>query len=198
MVARIPDPSLPRVKKATGIRLFWSVIMKRLNASIPPVRRTSIGLRAVSAGVPGAPLGAAIRGAAFLDHLVHAHAARDHGIHVRLRIDVEVQDRRPRLLLCPPDSLLHVVTLAHGLAAQAVSGGEPLVVGACNGGLRIATVVEELLPLAHHTQVSVVEDGYLDVEPKVPDGGELLKVHLDAAIPGYHPHRLVRVGESHA
>src|SRR5829696_703696 len=160
-------------------------MMRRFRASMPPSRRSSIGLRAV----------ACVLGAIFLDHLVHAHAARDHRIHVRLWVYVKVQDGAALLLLGPPNRRLDVVALAHSPAAQAVGGGEPLVVRPRDGRLGVAAVVEELLPLAHHAEVAVVEDGHLDVEPEVPYGRELLQVHLDAAVACHDPHGLVGVGE---
>src|SRR5215218_10835846 len=187
-VARIAPPSRPTVKPATGIRLLKNVVTRRLRASRPPPRRSSIALSVVAV--------AATLGAIFFDHLVHAHAARDHGVHVRLRVYVEVQDGEPRLLLSPTDRRLDVVALPDGPAAQAVRSGELFVVGTGDGRLGVAAVVEELLPLAHHAEVAVVEDGYLDVEAEVPYGGELLEVHLDAAVAGHDPHRLVRVGQS--
>src|ERR687894_849950 len=164
-------------------------MMRRFRASRPPLRRTSIGLRAVAC---------VTLGAIFLDHLVHAHAARDHGVHVGLRVYVEVQDDATRLLLSPAHHRLDVVALAHRLAAQAVSGGETLVVGPCYRGLRVAAVVEELLPLAHHAKVAVVEDGHLDVQTEVPYRRELLEVHLDPAVAGHYPDRLVGGGGGNA
>src|SRR5215217_6137857 len=188
-VARIAPPSRPTVKPATGIRLLKNVVTRRLRASRPPPRRNSIALSVVAV--------AATLGAIFFDHLVHAHAARDHGVHVRLRVYVEVQDGEPRLLLSPTDRRLDVVALPDGPAAQAVRSGELFVVGTGDGRLGVAAVVEELLPLAHHAEVTVVEDGYLDVETQIPYGGELLQVHLDAAVAGHDPHRLLGVGEGH-
>src|SRR3712207_6746601 len=127
-------PSRPTGKPATGIRLFRNVIMRRFKASRSPLTRASIRLRALIT----------VLGAIFLDHLVHAHAARDHGVHVSLRVYVEVQDDATRLLLCPMDRRLDVVALAHRPAAQAVRGGELLVVRAGYGRLRVAAGVGEL------------------------------------------------------
>src|SRR3712207_9028938 len=94
---------------------------------------------------------AAIRGATFLDHLVHAHPAWDHGVHVRLGVDVEVQDYAPGLFLRPPHGGFDVVALTHGLAGEPVSGGELLVVGAGDWGLRVAAAFGALVPLPHAT-----------------------------------------------
>src|SRR5215210_624316 len=105
MVARIPSPSRPRVNPATGIRLFCSVIRSRLRASIPPVKRTSTVFVATSV---------ACSGTVFLDHLVDRHARWDHGVDVRLRVYVEVQDGAAFLLLRPPYGRPDVVALTDG------------------------------------------------------------------------------------
>src|SRR5215211_7372433 len=188
-VARIPSPSRPRVKPATGMRLFWSVIRSRFRASIPPVKRTATVFRATP--VAGS-------GTVFLDHLVDGHARRDHGVDVRLGVDVEVQDRAAFLLLRPPHGRPDVVALADGAPGETVGGGELLVVWPGYGRLGVAAVVEELLPLANHPEVTVVQDGDLDVQPEVPYRRELLDVHLDPAVAGYDPHGIFGIGESHA
>src|SRR5215210_5290479 len=184
MVARIPSVSRPRLKPATGMRLFWSVIRSRFRASIPPVKRTSTVFRATP--VAGS-------GTVFLDHLVDRHARWDHGVHVGLRVDVEVKEGTTFLLLRPPHGLLHAVTLADRPSGEAVGGGELLIVRSRYGRLRVAAVVEELLPLADHPEVAVVEDGDLYVQPELPDRSELLDVHLDAAVAGDDPDGIFRI-----
>src|ERR671910_3531493 len=189
MVARIPSPSLPSVKPATGILLLCSVMSSLFRASMPPVKRTSMVFRATPV---------AESGTVFLDHLVDGHTRRDHGIDVGLGVDVEVQDGAAFLLLRPPHGRPYVVALADGATGEPVGGGELLVVGPGYGRLGVAAVVEELLPLADHPQVTVVQNGDLYVQPEVSYRGELLDVHLDAAIAGYDPHGVFRIGESHA
>src|SRR5215218_11440494 len=100
MVARIPSRSFPSVKPATGILLFWSVIRSLFRASIPPVKRTSTVFMATPV---------ADSGTVFLDHLVDGHARWDHGVDVRLGIDVEVKDGATFLLLSPSNRCLDVV-----------------------------------------------------------------------------------------
>src|SRR5918993_3100145 len=102
MVARIPSPSRPSVKPATGIRLFWSVIRSRFRASIPPVKRTSTVFMATP--VAGS-------GTVFLDHLINRHAGGDHGVHVGLGVDMEVQESAPLLLLRPLHRFLDIIAL---------------------------------------------------------------------------------------
>src|SRR5215218_7493581 len=88
--------------------------------------------------------------------------------------------------------------LADGATGEPVGGGELLVVGPGYGRLGVAAVVEELLPLADHPQVSIVQNGNLYVQPEVSYRGELLDVHLDAAVAGYDPNGVFGIGESHA
>src|SRR5215208_5943653 len=189
MVARIPCGSFPRLNPATGMRLFWSVIRSRFRASIPPVKRTSTVFRATP--VAGS-------GTVFLDHLVDGHARRDHGVHVGLRVDVEVEHGAPFLLLSPPDGLLDAVALADRTPREAIGGGESFVVWPGYGRLGVTAVVEELLPLADHPEVAVVQDGDLYVQPELPDRGELLDVHLDAAVAGDYPDGIIGIRERHA
>src|SRR5688500_19016611 len=189
MVALIPSLSLPSVKPATGILLFWSVMSNLFRASMPPVKRTSMVFRATP--VAGS-------GTVFLDHLVDGHARWDHGVDVRLGVDVEVQYGAAFLLLSPSNRCFYVVALPDGAAGEPVGGGELLVVGTGYGRLGVAAVVEELLPLADHPQVTVVQHGDLYVQPEVSYRGELLDVHLDAAVAGYDPDGVFRIGESHA
>src|SRR5215211_7253569 len=189
MMARIPSPSRPSVKPATGILLFWSVMSSLFRASMPPVKRTSMVFRATPV---------ADSGTVFLDHLVDGHARWDHGVDVCLGVDVEVQDGAAFLLLRPLNRCLDVVAFADGAPGEPVGGGELLVVGPGYGRLRIAAVVEKLLPLSDHPEVTVVQDGDLYVQPEVPYSGELLDVHLDAAVAGYHPHGVFGIGEGHA
>src|SRR5215204_171232 len=188
MMARIPSPSRPSVKPATGILLFWSVMSSLFRASMPPVKRTSMVFSATP--VAGS-------GTIFLDHLIDRHAGGDHGVDVRLGVDVEVQYSATFPVLRPPHGRLDIVALADGAPGEPVGGGELLVVRPAYGRLGVTAVVEELLPLANHPEVTVVQDGDLYVQPEVPYRGELLDVHLDAAVAGYDPHRVFGIGEGH-
>src|SRR5829696_2980699 len=185
----MPPASRASVKPATGILLFWSVMSSLFRASIPPVKRTSIVFRATP--VAGS-------GTIFFDHLVDGHPRWDHGVDIRLGVDVEVQDGAAILFLGPLHGRPDVVALADGAPCEPVGGGELLVVRPGYGRLRVAAVVEELLPLADHPQVAVVQDGDLYVHPEVSYRGELLQVHLDAAVARDDPDGIFGIGESHA
>src|SRR5919112_279853 len=140
---------------------------------MPPARRIS----SVDVAAPAAPEG--LRAIVF-DHLVDAHAGRYHGVHVGLGVYVKVQDRTPFLPLRPRYGFLDVTARFHRTSGEPVGRRHLLVARPRDRRLRVATVVEELLPLAHHAEVAVVEDGDLDVQAEVPDSGELLNVHLEA------------------
>src|ERR687893_590201 len=120
--------------------------------SIPPVKRTSMVFRVTP--VVGS-------GTVFFDHLVDGHTRGDHGVDVRLGVDVEIQDGAAFLLLRPSNRCLDVVALADGAPGEPVGGGELLVVWPGYGRLGVAAVVEELLPLSDHPEVTVVQDSDL-------------------------------------
>ena len=46
---------------------------------------------------------------------------------------------------------------------------------------RVTVAVEELLPLAHHAEVAIIEKNYLDRQMILLAGRKLLNIHLDGA-----------------
>src|SRR5579864_7199774 len=65
-------------------------------------------------------------------------------------------------------------------------------------GLGVVALIEELLPLAHHAEILVVDDDHLDRQPETVNRGELLDVHLETAIAGNAEDAGVRLGQLHA
>ena len=51
--------------------------------------------------------------------------------------------------------------------------------------------MEELLPLAHHSQVAIVHNGNFKHQALLMYSSEFLDVHLNAAITGHYPHRCI-------
>ena len=90
--------------------------------------------------------------------------------------------------------------LARGDAftANAVGVGQSDEVGSDHRSGDVALVVEEFLPLANHAEKAVVDDGDLDVDFFLDDGGELTRGHLEAAITDNHPNFLVGIGKLRA
>src|ERR687893_1205578 len=119
--------------------------------SIPPVKRTSMVFRVTP--VVGS-------GTVFFDHLVDGHACWDHGVDVRLGVDVEVQDSAAILLLGPPHGRFDVVALPDGASGEPVGGGELLVVRPGYGCLRVAAAgVEPCSPAGHPPRTGFVDPG---------------------------------------
>ncbi len=63
---------------------------------------------------------------------------------------------------------------------------------------RVAAAVEELLPLANHAEIAVVDDGHVDLDPLLRAGGELGGGHLEAAVADDDPHFFLGVRELRA
>ena len=61
-------------------------------------------------------------------------------------------------------------------------------------GLRVALLVEQRLPLAHHAQVAVVDQRHLDRHAFDRAGGQFLVGHLEATVAVDRPHLRVRAG----
>ena len=79
--------------------------------------------------------------------------------------------------------------------ANAVRVGQLDEVGADQRRGFVVALVEKLLPLAHHAQVAVVDDGDVDLDAFLHDGGQLGCGHLEAAVAGDDPDFLIRAGE---
>ena len=75
-----------------------------------------------------------------------------------------------------------------GAACNAMRVGELYKVGTDERRGFVVAFVEEFLPLAHHAEVAVIDDGDVDLELFLDDGRELGGGHLEAAIAGDHPH----------
>src|SRR3954452_11082160 len=119
------------------------------------------------------------------DHVVVRRPGRDHRIDLLPVVGAEVDDDRTvvdvvRLLDRGLDFLRRVD--AHADAAHRL---RPLhVVGQVGREvhLAVALLVEELLPLPHHAEVGVVEDGDLHRDALRARGDESLRGHLDASV----------------
>ncbi len=59
----------------------------------------------------------------------------------------------------------------------------------------VALVVEKFLPLANHAEIAVVDDGDIDLDFFLNDGGELAHGHLEAAVADDDPNVGVGLGE---
>src|SRR5699024_5202918 len=112
--------------------------------------------------------------------LVVGDAGRHHGPHHRVGADGEVHDHRAVVDLHRlRDGRVDVLVALAAQAHAAVSLGELHEVGDALGavpgvqlGVRVALVVEQVLPLAHHAQARVVDDRDLDRDVVDDAGGQ--------------------------
>ncbi len=56
----------------------------------------------------------------------------------------------------------------------------------------VASLVEKFLPLPHHTQITVVDNGNLDIKAFLRDGGKFGHRHLKATVASHNPDLRVR------
>src|SRR5579875_3982563 len=137
--------------------------------------------------------------------VVVAGAGGDHGPDHRVPVHHEVDHDRPVGDL--HGFLDHLVHPVRALAAQphaAVGLGQldevrhpgaalgALTLAGMQVGVRVALVVEQRLPLPHHAEVAVVDDGHLHRDSLQGAGGEFLVGHLEAAVTVDRPHARLR------
>src|SRR6202034_1429205 len=129
------------------------------------------------------------------DHLMAGRAGGDHGVDRIFLFDEEIDEERAVMAARGLYGGFEVASVADDYAGNAVSVGELDEVRADQRGRFIVALVEELLPLADHAQIAVVDDRDVDVELLLHDGGELTGGHLEAAVAGDDPDFLVRAGD---
>src|SRR5229473_5990791 len=121
------------------------------------------------------------------DHVAQGSAGGDHGIDGIFLFDTEVDQHGFGRFAGGADSWHHFTTLGDAFAANAECIGERGKIRRHERSGDVALVVEELLPLADHTQKPVVDDGDLDVDFFLDDGGQLAHGHLESAIARHDP-----------
>ena len=121
-------------------------------------------------------------------------AGGDHREHLLRRVGAELDDDRSVVdLVGLVDGRLDLLGRLDPDADAAHRLGPLHVVGQVGRQvhLGVALVVEHLLPLAHHAEVGVVEDGDLDRDALGRRGDQLLRGHLEAAVAVDRPHHAV-------
>src|SRR5208283_487692 len=129
------------------------------------------------------------------DHLVEGGAGGDHGIDAVLLLDLEVDEVWLAAGAGAGDGGDDFGALFDVRAGDAVGGGEGDEVRREDGRAGVVLVVEDLLPLADHAEEAVVDDGDVDGDLLLLDGGELGGGHLEAAVAGDDPDILFGAGE---
>src|SRR5690606_35766218 len=91
-----------------------------------------------------------------------------------------------------------LLALRHAQADEIVGLGELHEIRALDRRRHVAAAVEELLPLAHHAEVAVVDDGDVDLDVLLRAGRQLTRRHLEAAVARDDPDLVVGTGEARA
>jgi hypothetical protein len=125
------------------------------------------------------------------DHVPDTCTRRHHGIHVLFLLDDKVdQDRtvnRPGLL----DGRDYLALLPDGETRDTICLSDLGKVGSQQRSAGIASLEEQLLPLAHHPQVAIIEDRNLDRQPLLSHSGQFLDIHLETTIADSDPDLLI-------
>src|SRR6202012_4046792 len=107
------------------------------------------------------------------DHLVERGAGRDHGVDAVFFFYGEVDEEGFAAGAGPGGRRCDLGAFGDIGSVDAVRGGEHDEVGREDGRGGVVLLVEGLLPLAHHAEEAVVDDGDVDGEALLNDGGEL-------------------------
>src|ERR1700722_20706538 len=126
------------------------------------------------------------------DHLVQRRPGRHHRIHRVLLFYPKVdQDRTimlPRRLYRGHD----LRAFRDGHTANAIRLAQFGEIGIEQRRRSIVALVEKLLPLPHHAEKTVVDDGDVHLQIFLHNGRQFAQRHLKAAIADHHPHFRLR------
>ena len=121
------------------------------------------------------------------DHFVEGGAGGDHGVDAVFFFYLEVDEEGFAGGAGAGDRGNDVGAFAYVGSGDAVGGGQHHEVRRQDGRGGVVLVVEGFLPLADHAKEAVVDDGDVDGEVFLDDGGELGGGHLEAAVAGDDP-----------
>src|SRR6516164_6453684 len=116
------------------------------------------------------------------DHLVERGASWHHWVDGVFLLDTEINQGWAAMLACLLHRGNHIVTMTDRSGPDPIGLGDLREVGIyqrCGG---IVAFVEELLPLADHAEIPVVDDGDVDFDPLLDDGRQLGHRHLETAV----------------
>src|SRR5450432_1273481 len=143
-----------------------------------------------AAGTAGVPV-AALCNCGAPDHVVQGRARADHRVDGVFLFYEEVDEERPLRLPRRVHRWQYFGAGADGRAWNFKGTGKLDEVGAQDGRAGVILLVEKLLPLPHHAEEAVVDDGDVDVQVFLRDGCEFRAGHLEAAVAGDDPDFLV-------
>src|SRR6266478_6796804 len=116
------------------------------------------------------------------NHVAQGGASGNHGVDGIFLLDAEVDQHGFRRFARGADGRQHFSALGDALSADAESIGERRKIGRDQRSGNVALVVEKFLPLTNHTEITVVDDGDLDVDFLLDDRRQFAHGHLESAI----------------
>lgn len=116
------------------------------------------------------------------DELVQTAAGRDHGQDGHLLVGDDLEKSRAVRLDEPLETLDDLIGLDDALGLNTHGVGELDEVGVLLVRVRVAVVVEEVLPLRDHALLLVVEDDHLDADVELSGGRQLGEGHAEGGI----------------
>src|SRR5579859_2268656 len=129
------------------------------------------------------------------NHFVERCACRNHRIDRIFLLDAEVDQNGFRGFARGANGGENIRARGDAFAANAEGVGQSREIGRNERRGDVALVVEKFLPLADHSKIAVVDDGDLDVDFFLDDGGELAYGHLEAAVANDDPNFRIRLGK---
>src|SRR5215471_20771312 len=106
------------------------------------------------------------------DHLVQCCSRRDHGINRVFLLDLKIDQNRTIMLPRCLHRGHNLRALCNGLTSNSVGFCQLLEIRIQKRSCLVIAVIEEFLPLPHHSQVAVVDDGNVHLQIFLYDRGE--------------------------
>src|SRR6266487_153026 len=126
------------------------------------------------------------------NHVSNSRSRCNHRIHIRFSLNYEIYDHGSFGFHGFAYGRLHVFTLRDTYASQPIGFGQLDIVRASYWRFRVVAAMEEMLPLAHHSQITIVHDRHLNGDTFLPQGSQFLNVHLNTPVAGHHPYLSAR------
>src|ERR1051325_1264835 len=121
------------------------------------------------------------------DHLMQGSPSSHHRINGVFFLHLEVNQHRPLMFASSLNRRNNLTPTFHRVALNAISLTQLHKVRTDERRSLIILVTENFLPLAHHPQKSIVDDGDVDLDFFLNDGGKLTHSHLKSAITRHNP-----------
>src|ERR1039458_4810051 len=121
------------------------------------------------------------------DHLVQCGPRGHHRINSIFLLHLEINQHWSIVLAGRLNCGHDLRALSHGRIPNSVGPSNLGEIRFQQWGSLVVAFVEEFLPLAHHSQKAVVDDGNVDLKILLHDGGEFAHGHLKATVSDDHP-----------